>query len=462
LACVAGWLLYMAIVPDGKIGYVYDFGHDNFFIGKLTPAERVEPPAGGGQKIIGEPVYFSLRTPRRFDQAKVTIKYRRANGGDTAAPVIEAGVLADKTIWRYDLKPVDNGIIDRLAADWSAIREGDTLLLERNHNYDSVSEFLSDQPPRGEIALYNYDLNGEYLIPGYAAKTSVKTIDYPLRGAYQLYTYIKDEPLDFDFSFVDLNLNKDPDPIELNLYYRDQLIDSRRLDDDGITGDIGEKSAARNLRFNLANLPEGAYKIELRANNDIVTEKIATRQSKIAFINKFWLDNTGKPDMHLTVYTDSSEVRVQTSNPANLQTVIVGDESLRMDKTYTQYAAKTNSTSTAVVLERDDLLLAGDGVFAFSPEALINPAYKKVNDNLDVDRAGIDYILADYVPPRQDGDWQTATVDFDLTHAYREDGKYSFILSIPGMAPDDGLVVDEIMVELEGKGLVEKIRNMMW
>ena len=42
LAVAVGWLLYMAVVPGGKISYAWKPGDDNFFIGKLTPEERVK------------------------------------------------------------------------------------------------------------------------------------------------------------------------------------------------------------------------------------------------------------------------------------------------------------------------------------------------------------------------------------------------------------------------------------
>ncbi|MBU4375493.1 hypothetical protein KKH38_03260, partial [Patescibacteria group bacterium] len=99
----------MAIVPSGKISYVRrDFGisppNYNYFISKLTPEDRValtseaKLPAGSlaSWKITGDPVYFSLRTLRKFDKAKLTLKYKNEN----ALPIIEAGILADSVVWR--------------------------------------------------------------------------------------------------------------------------------------------------------------------------------------------------------------------------------------------------------------------------------------------------------------------------------------------------------------------------
>ena len=89
----------------GKITYKNNFKIENFFIGKLTPRERVNEPKNGVQSIIGDPVYFNLWTPRKFEKAKVILKYKRqiANTyNDQAAqninPIIELGVLSDKIL----------------------------------------------------------------------------------------------------------------------------------------------------------------------------------------------------------------------------------------------------------------------------------------------------------------------------------------------------------------------------
>ena len=55
LALVALWLLWRAIVPGGEIVYIQDFEDKNYFIPKLTPAERIE--AGDSSvRVTGDPV----------------------------------------------------------------------------------------------------------------------------------------------------------------------------------------------------------------------------------------------------------------------------------------------------------------------------------------------------------------------------------------------------------------------
>lgn len=463
LVGIVGWILYMGIVPIGKISYIYDFTKPNYFINKLTPEERVEPIKNESQKIIGDPVYFSLRTPRRFEKAVLTLKYKTVEtmyASSLQISTIEAGVLVDKTVWRYDLEPVENKIIDNLSMVWDKTEKEGIIFLQREKKYETIEDFLDNLPPVDEIAVYNYDLKTNLILKDYEPSNDEHNINYPLRGAYQFYTYIKDEDLDFSFDFSDLNFNKDKDEINLFLYYNGQLIDSRSASEDG-GEENGEAKNRGEIAFKLNNLPEGVYKIELKVNDDIITKSIKIKQRKLAFINKIWLyDNN---NFELKLYSDSRRVNAQTINPANLQKIKIGESELNLSETYKMFSADAGEGIKEIILEKDDVIISGDGVFSFSAESIINPAIKKVNANLDIKDSSINYVLASYNMPREDDGWKIARVEFDLTGAYREDGKYGFLISIPGLKIDDEIddwvEVGEIRVDLSGASLWEKIRN---
>ncbi len=497
LAGVVGWLLYMGVAPSGKISYTYDFTKPNYFIEKLTPKERVKPivcdketefPRGNSvsdaifcsQVIIGDPVYFSLHTPRRFDEAMLTLKYRRQEiaspaGDPISIPLIEAGVLVDKIVWRYDLKPIENKIIDQLSLVWGETREGDTVLLQRDisttsepiKKYNSIQNFLDNLlaspklggPEINEIATYNYNLDTEYLLPDYKPSDEENKINYALRGPFQFYTYVKDEKLDFTFNFQDLNKNKDSDEINLYLYYNNQLIDSRHFDDDGVSENNNKITDRGEMKLKLANLPEGVYKIEIKTNDDIVTKSIKTKQQKLSFINKVWIYDSGNENIEL--YSDSSAINAQTINPANLQTIEINDDELEISETYKQFSIKIKGDIKKIKLQKDDVILSGNGVFSFNKESLISPEIKKVDVNMDIANENINYILANYNYPREEGEWKTAKAQFDLSKAYRENGKYSFLISVPGLKADDEIddfiEISEIKINLQGTSLWEKL-----
>ena len=449
------WLFNQAVVPTGKINYFYNFNHPSHFIGQLTPVERVDLPKNGQQKIINQPIYFSLHTPRRFDRAKLILRYQNLS----QSPIIEAGVLVDKTIWRYELQPLENKIIDQLALVWPTIEsKNGEILLQREKKYLTVEDFLNNLPAFEQLATYYYDLKVNYRLPDYQATSQKQAVDCALRGAYQFYTYLKNEKLNFIFTVIDLNQNKDSDEVDLYLSYQDQLLETKHLVDDGINSDQGQVSQPRLINLELDNLPEGVYKIELKASSDIVTKKIETFQNKLAIINKLRLaEGCGK----VNLYTDSGQISAQTTNPAKLQKIKAGSKELDLAKTYQQFFLITDSGLKLVELAKDDLLLAGDSLFSFSQESFFNPTIKKINYLADLTEEKINYLITKYQTPLLQDDFKIATAEFDLTKAYRENNKYSFLISIPGLKSTDqqneAVILKQIKIELQGKSLLEKI-----
>jgi len=454
-------LFYLAIVPFGKIAYVYDFQKPSEFILPLTPVERVEPAQNGSQKIIGDPVYFSLRTPRTFDTAKIRIKYKN----NSNAPLIEAGVLTDAKVWNYNLQPIENQTLDKLAKNWTVVREGDLMLLQRNKNFENIEEFLKNLPGKNEIALYNYDgkeLNSKALEFNSVISPSTNKEFNSIRGSFQFYTYLKQgEKLDFKFSFQDLNESAESDAIDINLYSQDKLILSRHLDDNGELASLRPESVQdfggqgiRNQELGIREkLNEGVYKVEVKGNDDIVTKDIQTKQ-RLSFVNKIWL-NEGE---NLKIFTDSRFINVQTVNPGSLQKIKAGGGELDLSETYKQFGLKLKDKISEINIPKGDVILSGDGVFAFSPAELLNPGIRKIDANFDADTEGINYILARYQSPREENGWKIAEAEFNLKGVFRQFYKYSFMLSVPGLKSGD-VEVGEIKVELKGRSLGEKIKE---
>ncbi|RLC39145.1 hypothetical protein DRH27_00395 [Candidatus Falkowbacteria bacterium] len=463
LGLVITWFLWLAIVPSGVIIYKKDFTKDNYFIQKFTPSERAGEMTDGSQKIIGGPVYFSLRTPRGFDKALLTIKYKNEN----EFSIIEAGVLVDKTVWRYDLEPLENNIIDKMSMAWDIIRDGNVVFLQKEKKYESINNFMDDLPDLSTVAVYNYDIKVPYILKDYGKSDEEKTIETSLRGSYEFFTYIKNEELDFSFAIVDLNQNKDPDNVELFLYYGSERIDYAGLEDDGISEDNKQPSIERFLNIKTAGLPEGVYKVEIKASDDIITKKIITKQQKLSFVNNVWLYREGESNIDL--YANSKKIQARTINPDSLQVIKAGKNSLALNETYKLLTAdvikaSTTDKYTEISLEKDGVIISGEGVFSFLPESFINPKLAKVDKNLDIIGDNIQYVIADYNYPAENDDWKIAQAEFNLNAVYREKGAYSFIISLPGLNADDEVEdyveVDEIEIKLIGKSLLEKIREI--
>ncbi len=461
--------LYLKVVPFGHISYSKNYlphlRSGKGFIYGFTPAERVDLKSGDGPQLIGDPVYFSVFTPRTFDTAKMTIIYRDNLGLDT--PLVEAGVLVDNVIWRYDLKPVDNKALDYLMLRWNKSEANGILFLQKDKNYDSLANFESDlakgrligcdNPRENCLAVYNYSPKFDYQIANYQPALPL-TLKIPLRGAHQFYVYVKNEPLRLEFSLVDLNQDIKPAPINIILSKGDQIIETKTISDSNPkpgSGEIEEKQVV----INQPSLPAGVYKVEVKISDDMVIKQIISSVDHLSFINKVWPVSSAGP---LKLYTESNFIQVKAFTPASLQTLTFGGQEFKLDEAYKQFNFQTeaNTKNKEISFKKDDIIIENNGVFAWSPVSLFNPSLPKVDSNFSV-KNPVKYIVAEYQKPQEEEGLKTAVVDFNLKGAYRENGKYSFMISVPGLKNDDkikdNLEIYQIKIELNGRTLWQKI-----
>ena len=328
------FLIYKAIVPFGEITYHIKPCDNSFFIQKLKPSDRT---AGKCQNIItGDPVYFNLNTQRTFNEGELTISYRRGPTypAGEVRPLLEIGILADKRK-NYRLQPLDNTILDNLK--WSIMEKDSIYLLQRENNFNNISDFLDNTPNKNEVLTYYYDLPAEkylsqnkedqILLSSQKPANNIK----PLRGAYQFYTYNALDGMNFNFNFSDLNINKDADDIKIIIYYDSKPILQKEIKDERGGEEGREKKVIENFNLNLNNIAKGFYKIEVVVNDDIITEKIDTSQQIISFVNRIWLAESLDADL-ITLYSDTSEVVASTINPNGLQEIIINEDVLNIYK----------------------------------------------------------------------------------------------------------------------------------
>ncbi len=237
------------------------------------------------------------------------------------------------------------------------------------------------------------------------------------------------------------------------------------MGDDGNSSDDKKSSELQKLDLTIPNLPEGVYKIELRVNDDIITKKIKTKQKITSFINKINIIKDDKTD--IVLYTDSQKLEATTIYPDNLQIIKIANTELKVKESYKQFstileASMATSGLQEIILEKDGLILSGNGMFSFREDALINPKFKKIDENLDLTDKKVKYILADYRRPENINAWKYSQIEIDLSRAYRENRTYSFIISIPGLkidVLDDFVELGKIEIELEGDTLSEIIKE---
>lgn len=448
LAALVVVLAYCAILPFGSVIYSGDFLKANFFIGPLAPSERLAGSEGiEARTLVSQPAYFSLFTPRAFDEAELTVEYAGT------APLIEAGVLRDKTVWQYDRQPLWNAALEKLAGDARTIHDGGVMLWQKQPRYDSVAAFIKNPPPINKIATYNYDLKTRFRLVDHAPLTSPRKIEVGARGNYLIQTYSGGEAIAATFSLRDLNQNNDADDITAIIYNENgQAIFTKSFPDDG--GALGEVSANRDFSITTGALAPGPYRLEFKANDDIVTTVITTSQSRWSFVNRLWLASLHRSAINL--FSDVPQLTAQTIAPASRQTIHYGVGSLQLEKTYQQFSLELSPAERSLQplgISRDDVIISGDGVFAFSVQDYINPSPLKLNAR---QLGALDYIIAAYEPSGEAG---RRTVHLNLKGAYREDGKYSLLIAAPGLEAASPLEIKAVRIRLSGSSLFDYFKH---
>ncbi len=469
IAVLAG--LYFA--PLGKMTYRHDFSKEyyNFFGGKgffhkLGPAERLTDK----NKIIGDPVYFYLRTPRTFSSAKLKIKYRLSPQllSEKKYLNIEAGVLMDKSNWHYDLKPVFNSTLNDISSndDFNVLKEDDIIFTQRKSakNFANYKEFL-DSDKYSEALFYNYYPPFDFRIKhSFSANgaTSTGYLRYDiltnlknLRGSYIFYTYIKGDSLKFNFEFKTKDSIKAPSStknVSIFVYYQNETIFS-----DSFKFDSNEKY---DYVLNLESLPEGAYKVEVKSEDDIITRNLKTDLNKVSFLNRIWLDEL---EDGFALYSDKNNFRVKSFNSDCLGEIKINDQLFWVDKIFQQFnfsVPKNNTNNNLNKVESNScgFLIETNGFFSFSEISFLNPLLKRLNQDSDLSQ--LDYLLAKYNSEHLGNSVYVSEINFNLMGAFRDKDGYRLLISVPfldGVDESEYIEILDLEIELEGTTLKDKI-----
>ena len=192
---------------------------------------------------------------------------------------------------------------------------------------------------------------------------------------------------------------------------------------------------SKTLVLNAYGLPEGVYKMVMNTTRDVFFRKILTSQQKIVFLNTLFIgDEIGyrEPSEGATMYTESKRLRLQTRHAEGVQTVHAGDQSVEVAEPYEWYTVTFDGEGLErITLPTGDVEMVTEGKFAFSPSQYFNPDPVSLNAYTTIEQLGVDYVLAQYQSPRQEGEWLVATVPFVAWDLYEEDQTWKFSFSTP-------------------------------
>lgn len=463
-AVIFGWLVYKDAVVSGVLDASYDFRSRSPFISVLRPQQRISEiqyNADGRafQDIKGEPVYFDVRLPRKFESAKVNVVYKNYD-----QPVIELGALVDRDRAQFDFEPVENRAIEYFFQDkfhWTYVQEENTYLFQKKQRFSTIDEFMKHFPAPQSVAAYHYDVNQKFVLPSYRPKEGGIDIRKTLRGTHRMYTYIKDEPMDFVFTFQDVNRHAGDDYVSISVIDKNEnenvFEDFIKVDENA--SDNSAISKTYDYTLYIPELPEGVYRIDLiTPTDDIFIRNIVTKQDYLVFINRVYFgDNAGFSDDSMAerlaqtkLYTNGRIVSASTAHREGLQTILAGKQVLEVRETHKKTYLETKDEKTEILLARNDAALETRGVFAFSKENFFNPDILTLSDGRELNADYLEYVITEYRPPKELSDgWKESEAVFEISRYYTGDGLLRFVLSLPYLEEKHrGISLSEIRVEL--------------
>lgn len=445
LVVIIVFLLWRAIVPSGSITYSTDFGSYNYFISELSPQDRLQVSTGDVyNKILAEPVYFYLKTPRPFQSAEISFAY------EDASPLLELGICRDKKSWNFQRLPIYFEKLEELALSDKTIFENGVLLWQKEKKYSSLEDFIKNPPSLENIGVYNYNYSPTIVLPFYQPLSEMTEFNLGARGNYTLSTYSNGQPIEIIFKVTQKDINISPSQITVTVYDREN----------NIIQTFQTTSLEPEIKLITPPLVSGAYRIEFKADNNIETESLITMQRKLSFINYVWLADLSRNNF--SVFTDVTNISAQTINPKKLQSLKVNNQILEILETYNQFSLSLNDQTRKIKeikIEKDDIILAGDGVFALSQDALFNPLPRQFSNKINLSESNLDYIIAGYEPIGLQKTGQR-TVNFDLNQACLDNGRYPFIISAPQIDRNNPVTISKISINVTGKTLFNFIKSI--
>lgn len=438
-------VFYRLIVPTGRVEYVWRPGESNEYLDKAKPAERVDLPVDGIQRFVGTPVYLSLRTPRPFRAAEVTVTFE-SNGINA----LELGVLKDKRLWRHEIKPLYNQTLEKMISggEWGMVKKDNLILFQRKEAFKSIDDFLAHPPKAESLAVYNYAWPRPVSLPGYRATTTPSVIKAGLNGPWTAYVYIKDESLSLNLKVSDLNFSAEDDAAVLIVTGPDnRQVGEFKLTDGRGNEESGQRQSAGTLEAKLDGLAEGVYRLEWKAGNDLTIDELTTRQRKLSFAGQLNLENKSQ------VWLWGSWVSLYAKDASDLRSIAFGNAVIVLNDVYTQYKQEVDCSACQVALP-GKITIGSDGRWAFWPDGLLTPSVKTLSPRL---MAGgkTDFVLAQYQHPSSVGGDLVATAEFNLADAYREFNKYELMFNLPDWTEGQSFKIKEVRVKLSGLGLID-------
>ncbi|MDQ3089621.1 MAG: hypothetical protein M3Q24_00505, partial [bacterium] len=116
--------------------------------------------------------------------------------------------------------------------------------------------------------------------------------------------------------------------------------------------------------------------------------------------------------------------------------------------------ASTTSSVSTIIIPKSDVIVGGDGYFAFSKDQFFSPSefdIIPIKTNADADL--VEYVLSAYEPYTMEDRYFVIEREFDLSSAIPDKRRLSWVIRAPGLKENGNeVIIKDIQIEYTKKG----------
>lgn len=364
---------------------------------------------------------------------------------------------------KYTYKSLYQSLLNPL----SFKNEGGIAFWQKKEKFKSFSDFANNVPNTGLIGYYQMDPRqmATFAKTADTNQNFSTVVNKTFRGTHTMYIKVTKSPFILKVTKQDANQYAGEDKLLITVEKDNKVVAEKEIGDDGMTTNSGLELTAQSEEIKVDNAQKGIYKVTLKDESqggDVRIKRIEVNQKGLVFGGNVFVVDTNPT----TLVTNSKNVTLSTYHADSFQTVrIDGESDLAINKVSNDFkytldtprnkaasaSASTAQTLHTLVMPKSDLIVKGDGYFAFDADAYFSQTYNNFVDVKTLTSTdSVDYIIANYQPAASKNGWYEAFVTFSSTDFKLDGDKLYFSLESPELATYGGEInVDDLEVSVK-------------
>lgn len=328
---------------------------------------------------------------------------------------------------------------------WDSITDGEFTLFQRKPQYATIDDFFQSPPPdRNRIGLLYYTPTDRFVLPN-AKAVEPFTLPSALRGSHTLYLYSDGEPFSMTLEKQDLNGTEGKDDLFVFVTHAGQNVYIGKIPDDGDAMSSGKPGTTQTLEIDLPNTGQGLYEVSLEGSEDIILTNLTTPHGRVMFKDHVFLAGGpayGTRFVSQTLYSDATEITVDTPHAFATQTLRLNDEPQEIAKKSTVYTLEGKGAVQVLDVPKNDIHITAEGGFlSFSRDRLFSLRNGvMLGNSADIPFEDFDYLLARYRMVSGAGIPMRLQYSFPERSAKARDNVYSVSIILPQFTAARGMV----------------------